>query len=432
MKKTAFLLFIIIITTINSASSQLFKTTLTTSLLSPPEKNTNGIKRIAVLDFDNISSKEFKEAGVDVGSKMADYLTIQLLKEFRGMGNNCFIEGGKTNIYSIIEREEIKRVLKSKNIVLSNLNESEILTLGKELGVDAILAGNLSYSSTDERNITRYTTKDGVVKVTHHLTRTTSLEVRMKIFSIASGEFIGQKSARSSYKDSSSSKTPPKSNAVKSSSKLAEFGCERVAYSLSNYIAPYYYSNTFTFERVKNKKFKQRIKDATEYLKLKELDKAYQMYSAIYEVDPYNAELVFNMGILNEVVGNYSKAKELYGVAVNMDASNDAYVKGLSRTKDNIELTKYLKEIGIELKLHVFETSDNKNLLIERIKIKGSRSKRKVAYQEPNEKSSKIGEFPGSMEFDLLEITADEKWILVKLPDGKKAYFKSKDIKRGY
>lgn len=394
--------------------AQFLKTTLTASLLSPPEKDIGNIERIAILNFENISSEEFKEAGIDVGSKMADYLSIELLKEQRGKSGNCFIEGGRTNIYTIVEREEIQRVLDSKNIELSNLNDEQLLLIGKELNVDAIVAGNLSYSSTDERDLSEYVTKKGVLIRTYTLKRTTSTEVRMKVISMVNGEIIGQTSSRFSHYDTASSnKTKPTISSVKSSSKLAELSCERIANSFANYLAPYYYNYTFTFERVKNKKLKQRVKDATRYLKLKEIDKAYQMYDAIYNVDAYNAELVFNMGILNEVVGNYEKAKEFYNTAVNMNSEKAVYVNGLNRTEKNIDLTKYLNDIGIEIKPYTFQASSKENLLIEKIQIKGSKRKRKVAYQDANESSQVLGEFPGGFKMDLLKVSEDEKWLLV-------------------
>lgn len=425
------ILILLIVFNIQNSFAQLFKSTLSTSLLSPPEKDIGDIKRIAILDFDNISSEQYKDAGIDVGSKLADYISISLLKEFRGKRDDCFIKGARTDIYSIVEREEIQRLLKEKRLELSNLSDSQIVQIGQELGVDAIIAGNLSYSSTDERDKSSYRNKEGKLIVTHTLKRTTSVEVRMKILSMETGEIIGQTSARGAKYDTSKSATMQRASAVMAPAKLAEYACDNIAYRLANYFGPYYYSKTFTFERVKNKQLKQRVKDATEFLKLREIDKAYEMYDAIYQVDPYNAELVFNMGVLNEVVGNYDKAKELYSVAVNMNAGNEAYVNGLKRAEENIELTKYLNELGIFITPHVFKTGSSEDLLIERIKIKGPKSKRKIAFEKADENAKEAGRFPGGLELDMIEISADEKWIAVKLPNGKKGFFKDKDVKRG-
>ncbi|WP_303318512.1 CsgG/HfaB family protein [Flavivirga abyssicola] len=415
----------------NICSAQLFKTTLNTSLLSPAEKDIGNVKRIAVLDFENISSEEYKNAGIDIGSKLADYISISLLKEYRGKNQNCFIEGARTDIYSIVEREELQRVLEEKELELGQLSDTEIISIGQVLGVDAIILGNVSYSSTDERDHSSYRSDEGKLINTHTLKRTTSAEARMKILLVSTGEIIGQTSGRSSVSDTTKGGTRPNNNAVMAPSKLAEYACERIARQFANYIAPYYYSYTFTFEKVKHKKLKERVKDANEFLRLREIDKAYEMYDAIYEVDPYNAELVFNMGILNEVVGNYEKAKAFYSVAVNMNPDKEPYVKGLRRAEDNILLTKDLYNMGIEIYPYEFKKGSKENLLIERIKIKGSRSKRKIAYSNPDEKSEILGQFPGGLELDLLERIDKEKWIAVKLPNGEKGYFKGKDVLTG-
>ncbi len=425
------MLLLLVILNFNLSSAQLFKPTMTTSLLSPSEKDIGNVKRIAILDFENISSQEYKEAGIDIGSKLADYLSISMLEEYRGKGQNCFIEGARTDIYSIVEREEVDRVLQEKQFELADLNDTQIMSIGKILNVDAIILGNVSYSSSDERDYKSYRTDQGKLVSTHYLTRTTSAEARMKILLVATGEIIGQTSNRSSRSDSTKGGTRPGLNAVQAPNKLAEYACENIARQFANYLTPYYYSYTFTFEKVKHKELKERVKDATEYLRLREIDKAYEMYSAIYEVDPYNAELVFNMGVLNEIVGNYDKAKELYDVAVNMNSGNDAYVKGLRRAENNIELSKYLNDLGIVITPYDFKINSEGNLLVERVKIKGPRSKRKAAYADAKDNSKILGQFPGGLELDLLGRVDKEKWILVKLPNGKKGYFKGKDVITG-
>ncbi|OED44379.1 hypothetical protein AB832_02040 [Flavobacteriaceae bacterium (ex Bugula neritina AB1)] len=217
-----------------------------------------------------------------------------------------------------------------------------------------------------------------------------------------------------------------------SADKIAEYACENMSYTLANYIAPYYYNHTFVFENVKHKKLKNRVKDAKKYIKLKEIDMAYQMYDAIYQVDPYNPQLVYNMGVLNEISGNYSKAKEFYSVALNMDSRKEAYVNGLKRAEENIELTNILSSMGINIEPHILiGAEDTKKILTERIRVKGSRSKRKIAYVNPLESSTEIGRFPGQLELDLVEISTDKKWVKVKLPNGEKGYFREKDVITG-
>ncbi|WP_299434964.1 CsgG/HfaB family protein [uncultured Aquimarina sp.] len=413
---------------------QFFKTTLKTPLLSPPEKDIGDVQKIAILNFENVSGDEYRIVGADIGSKMTDYLSAALLQEYRGKTGNSFMDGGRTDIYAIVEREELEKILDEKQFDSNLITDSQALELGKKLDVDAIILGNVSYSCKDERSEDSYAEKKTGKRIrTYRLRRTCSAEARMKILSVETGEVLGQTNGRgSSFDKTYSTNTRPNVNAVMSPDKIAEFACENMSYTLANYITPYYYTHTFTFENVKHKKLKNRVKDAKKYLKLKEIDKAYQMYDAIYQVDPYNPQLVYNMGVLNEISGNYSKAKEFYEVSLNMDSRNEAYTNGLKRVEENIELTKILSDIGIKIEPHkLIVAKDTEKLLTERVKIKGSRSKRKTVYLDPFESSKTIGEFPGGLELDLLEISNDGKWVQVKLPDGGKGYLKEKDVITG-
>ncbi|WP_108840681.1 CsgG/HfaB family protein [Aquimarina sp. Aq78] len=429
--KNLFLLQILVLG-INICSAQLFKTTLKASLLNPPEKDIGDVKRVAILDFENVSNEEYKTAGVDIGSKMADYLSAALLKEYRGKTGDSYMNGGRTDIYAIVEREELEKILNEQELGLGDISDSKAVEIGKKLGVDAIITGNVSYSSKDERSENSYRNDEGKLIRTYSLTRTCSAEARMKILSVETGEVLGQTNGRSSSHDSTKSNTKPRYDAVMSPDKIAEYACENIGYRLANYIAPYYNLHTFVFENVKHKKLKHRVKDAKKYVKLKEIDKAHQMYDAIYQVDPYNPQLVYNIGVLNEVAGNYKKAKELYSTAVNMDSENKAYVSGLKRAEENIELTEILAYMGITIEPHrLLEASDIEKILTERIKIKGPRSKRKIAYENPSEGSGELGKFPGGMELDLVKKTDDGKWVMATLPNGKKGYFREKDVITG-
>ncbi|MDY8134854.1 CsgG/HfaB family protein [Aquimarina sp. 2201CG5-10] len=420
--------------TIQLCSAQFFKTTLKTSLLSPPEKDIGYVQKIAILDFENVSSDAYKMAGADIGSKMADYLSAALLKEYRGKTGHSFMNGGRTDIYAILEREELKKILAEQEFDSGMISDTQAIELGSKLGVDAIIIGNVSYSSKDERSEDSYVDKKTKKLIrTYTLRRTCSAEARMKILSVKTGEVLGQTNSRgSSFDKTHSTNTRPDLNSVMSPNKIAEFACENMSYSLANYFAPYYYTHTFTFKNVKHKKLKERVKDARRFLKLKEIDKAYQMYAAIYQVDPYNPQLIYNMGVLNEIAGNYIKARELYLEVVNMDPENKAYVNGLKRAEGNMDLAHILSEMGIVIIPHkLLEASDIEKILVERIKIKGSRSKRKIAYETSSENSKEVGEFPGGLELDLIEKIEGGKWILAALPDGKKVYFRRKDVITG-
>ncbi|MEM1137145.1 MAG: CsgG/HfaB family protein [Bacteroidota bacterium] len=428
------ILLALVVSISNAQLGDIFKPSLKVSLLGAPEKNLDEIQRIAVLDFENVSSVEYKKAGADIGSKMADYLVSSLLQDYRGKSGKCYIEGARTDIYSIIERAELQKVIEEQKLGISGiLNEADAVELGQILGVDAVILGNVSYTSTDERDKSSYKNKEGKTITTYSLKRTCSAEVRMKLLSIKTGEVIGQTNSRSQKYDSSSGSQPPNISSVSSAQKLAEHACESLSNTLANYFTPYYYTYSFTFENVKNKELKERAKDAKEFMKLGEIDKAYQMYDAIYQVDEYNPELLYNMGVLHEVVGDYKRAEKLYTSAVNMQPDRKMYVDGLNRSKQNMILTERLAAMGINIEPHKFPNASEteRNLLAEKVKVKGTKGKRKPVYINSSESAKIIAQIPGGMKFDVLGRSEDQAWILIELPSGERGYFFFKDVIEG-
>lgn len=416
------------------ASAQLFKPTFTASLLSPPQKVLGGINKIAIIDFENVSSDILKNAGADLGTKMADYLSAELLKEYRALNGKCFYEGGRTDIFYLVKREEITRVYQDRMLNINSLSDSQIIEIGKLVEADAVIYGSLSYSSTDERKDNSYRDKKGNFISSHSLIRTTSAEARMRVLDVASGEVLTQTDSRGSSKDKASGNKPPIISAVMKGEKIAEFACEGIAFQLAKHIAPYYYKNKFTFERVKNKEFKERASDINKYIKLGEIEKAYQMYSAIYEIDEFNPQLCYNMGAINEMTGNFREAKKLYSTAVNLAPENKVYTEALERAENNETFIETLQQLNIEITpLDLNQVLENTatDILAEKIKIKGPRSKRKNAYARPNESAKVLTQLPGSLELKGIEVIEDRDWIIAKLPDDSEGYFNKKDVITG-
>ena len=55
-------------------------------------------------------------------------------------------------------------------------------------------------------------------------------------------------------------------------------------------------------------KFKDIGDKAAEEAEDLHVDKAYTIYKAVYDKNPYNPEVTYNLGVLQEVVGNFTKS----------------------------------------------------------------------------------------------------------------------------
>lgn len=426
MKKITLILLFIMVSTVLRAQLQLFKTELATYVLMPPEKQL-AAKKIAILDFQNVSQNAEKEAGSDLGSKVTDYLTEFLVSENAGLDGKTYINGAKTNTYTIVERSRLQKVLTEQKLNASGiLNENDIVKLGKILGVDAIISGSVSYSHKDEKS----SRKNSDNTYTYVYKRTVTTESRMRILSVETGEIIGQTSKNSamvSTVESTSAYLEEKS--LTPPVKLAEKAGKDVGFQLCGYINPYYSQQTFVFENIKNNQMKDRIKDAKEYLKLGEIDKAYQMYKAIYDVDQYNPQLLFNLGELHEIVGNYEKARNFYGEAVAIEPDNKVYVAATNRAQNSIALAEKLSQLGMTIKEHKFAESEDQHLLAEKASVKGSKGDRTSILSEPVEQGQIVTMVPGGTQLTVINKQGD--WVEVRLANGKTGFVNKKNVKLG-
>ena len=98
-------------------------------------------KRVAVFDFDYVTVRDAVSSvfgtNVDVGKGVADLIVQDLVK---------------AGVYSVVERNALEKVLAEQN--LSNSDRADATTaakVGKILGVDAIIIGNITQFGADDK-----------------------------------------------------------------------------------------------------------------------------------------------------------------------------------------------------------------------------------------------------------------------------------------
>ena len=196
-----------------------------------------------------------------------------------------------------MDRSNIAAMLQKHPQLGDEIDENEATEIGKILGVDAVIIGNCSYNWKDDTDLSTYTDKKGNTSRTYSRNRKLNAEARMSVVDVSTGEFIGSSNGSAEKEASArSSSGYPSANKVKAPEKLAQEAYRVIAYRLANYLAPVYYTRKFTLERVKIKDYKERAKDATDQLRLNNLEPAFQLYNAIYKEDNYNPKVAYNLG----------------------------------------------------------------------------------------------------------------------------------------
>ncbi|MDX9906060.1 MAG: CsgG/HfaB family protein [Bacteroidales bacterium] len=417
--KKSFITAFIFIWIIFSGYSQSF----TAYMLVAPDVYLEDVHKISILDFDG-----------RMGAEMTDYLVAELIQEFRGTGGksggnyfsagksiNNFQKGARTNVFSLVERSELDKVLREQNISNSGLiDDSQAAQIGKLLGIDAMITGSVAYSHQDEQKTLTYTDLNGNKKYSYCTTRTVTAEGHLKIINVNTGQIIGTTVKTTSYSDK---KCDDKRSTLFSVEELAKVCYDGLATKLANYFTPVFLPMEYEFEKIKDKEYKEKGKLAMDYLESGDLNNAFSIYKSIYDIDPYNTAASSNIARLYRMTGNYEKAQEYYALAAEVDEVT--YSSLVQAAKKEMEMLKIFEGYGINIEQNDFiQKSD---ALAERVTTRGNKSDKYDVRVNPDQTSDVVAKVPGSTEFTVIEKQGE--YYLIKLLGGKQGYIHDDYVK---
>jgi len=414
-------LLILFIATSPTVLGQIFKTSqLSYDVLVAPEKFLVDVKTVAISDFTGnpILAKE-------VANNLSSYIN----KEERGAsGKKTFLKGAKTNIFQIVDRERLNQVLKEQRLGVSGVvDENNSVEVGKILGCDAIIYGDIKYSYDDKTDSRKRKDKDDNIYYEYYLNRTVTVTASMKITSAETGEILATfTTSRNNYSSLKKEKSRPSPSNLTPHLQLAEETCSFIAAEFVDYFTPRFTSYSFKLKKVKVKKYKKQAATADDWLNKGEVSKAYNIYNAIYENDKYNANIAYNLGVIYEIVGNYDEAFECYSAAYQLNSDDKDVEKAYNRIKVCQQLVKDLASIDVIIEPYSFEEGTG-NELATKIQTKGNSQKRYNVFIEPVEDSEIKTKVPGGVTFKVLKDI--DGWYLIELLGGEKGYIQKKDAK---
>lgn len=400
-------------------------------VLTAPETTLSDVKRLSVMDFTG-----------DRGKELTDYVVIELMKADRGISTSSstllsdltggllkskkkegktYQKGARTNLYSVVERGQIDNVLKEQQFSNSGIvDDAQASQIGKLLGIDAIITGSVSYSHKDEQSETTNYDLSGKATTVPCLKRTVTADARIRIISVTTGQVVAVSNPKSEF---SEKKCGSERSGIMSNKAMADLCYQDLAFKVANTFAPYFKIEEFEFEKIKTKEFKDRSKQALDYIEEENFDKAVTIYRAILEADPYTASAAYNLGLLNTIVGNYDEAYQDFKTAAEIDeATYGQYVK---QAEKQVEMNRTLVALGISIEKQGFATVSG--VMTEKVKTKGSKSDRYDVREQPDDSSPSLARVPGDTEFTVLK--REGKYFLIKLLGGKQGYISDSYVK---
>ncbi|MBS4058202.1 MAG: hypothetical protein KGZ82_12855 [Bacteroidales bacterium] len=397
-------------------------------VIKAPVKQYDNVRKIGVLDF---------TGNRRAGSVLSDYIIADLLSEsrgiedlksgFMGMGKKVegvtYIKGFKTDMYTVVERSQIEQVLKEQRIGLSGLiDENTAAQVGKLLGLDVILIGDVEYDVKNEYPSSNYVGFDGKSKTTYCHVRSVTVQASLKIISVETAIIIGTETSRVSSQDK---KCDEEKSSIATEEQLLNSCLKKSARTFVDYFTPGFQLMRYDLERIKLKELKKQADEASNFIENGNIDRALPLFYAIYEADSYNPKAAYNLAALYEMVGSFDEALEYYTIASNLEPANTLYTDGLHRAKSGVAIAGFLESIGRPLQKYEFNAS-TADLMAKRIKIKGKSSDRVEVRDLPVKNGKVIARVPGGLEFPMIEQKGE--WFRIKLPDGKEGFVHRSDV----
>jgi len=394
-------------------------------LMKAPEKPLEGVKRVAVLDFGEENNNYYYDRYDGRGKKTTDQLIQAWMQDQRGVEQvnaglfkleegETFQKGVKTSIFSFVERTEMERILKEQQLGMSGvIDDSQAATVGKILGIDAIISGSTNWNSSTDYNSSRRVNK---VKAT----------LSMKIISVTTGEVLAIFS-KDVTRDATSTLDPKTGNwtAMKATNILVDEAFDALVKMAVDYICPIFEKVKPDYRKIKVKDHSAQGKKAMEMLEdQKDFEGAFTIYKGIVEADPYCAEAICNIGHIYLTYGNFAKAVEYYKQAAEID--REEYGKDLEFGQKKLDEVAVLASIGITLPVN--ELSGNAHSASAKsVKTRGGKSDRYEVYTGPAKGASVVSKVPGDTEFEMLGDNGD--YVKIKLIGDKEGYILKENVK---
>ena len=256
------------------------------------------------------------------------------------------------------------------------------------------------------------------------LERRITVNLRMRILSIETGQILGNKEVIHTKSDRQCDRDI---GAIASVAALLD-SCVTTG-ELIAYMSPSFQLVEMALEKVKAKQYADRADEAAEWAEKGDMDRAYLIYYAIFQEDAYNPEVVYNLGILNEAVGNFADAKTMYEKALALRSGERDYQTALARVQKALDFSEILKSIGMSVTQHEWkiDASEVAAATAQKVVVKGGIADRQEVRQAPIADSEVVARVPGGIE--LVALTREGDWFKVKLAEGKEGYLHISQVK---
>lgn len=429
-------------------------------VIQPPNVTLVGVKTVALVGF-KVTENNSLNWNSDFSTELSGYITSLLLKKQRGVEDVQKIFGNKEgvtfqdrigcDIYSVLDRSS-DAVFAEQLKSASGLTDSLVVEMGKMYAAQALITGDISVSYSTRNFVEEQTINKKKINVncTELIVNTT---ISIRVIDTESAKVIASKTYPDPGTNTKDFQCKTKicgrndgdpsvggiikdfgglfgrwdcGDGLSDIQSIAKYHLRKAANSFAAHIAPTFALEKYDFKDPKFegdlRKYRDSYKEARDWAKNKKLHRAYSIFKGLLEHDPFNTKLYYNIGILEEVVGNIETAHTYYTEAYNGKSDEKDYKEALIRIEKQQMFLERLAEIDVSFSTFEWNEDAGTSPNERRCKVKEAAS----LHEEPTEKSPVIGPAPKDREFVIL--AEEGEWLLLQLPFGKQGYIHSKNV----
>lgn len=285
--------------------ANVFGTSVEVSVLRPAKQDLSGINSIVVANIGGSAGKRAK---------------MVLLKEL-----------GSTTRFKVLSRDDLKYSLEELSFGQSGLaNKKTVKKIGRMLGADALIVGNVDLSYQKTNSSKTNTSKDGKRSTTYTQKGLATLDGALGIINLETGEYRAFESVNAQATDIKSelNSRPEEPNRAKAEQNALHSGVKRFVRQVS----PYYEVVKLKFEPAKTSEGKKGIK----YIKAGLWDEGIGLLQQEAKNNPDHAGSWYNLGVVSQYKNDFPSAKNAFNKCIVL-SDKKKYVVSLSSLKDRIQ-----------------------------------------------------------------------------------------------
>ena len=312
-------------------------TTVNVKLTRPAQLDLNGARTVAVLPFKPYSY--YREYDVNIGRQIIINTFYQIF-DIRDPDEQLALDSLRTQIErGLMDSPYIKLV--------SSDSVERALRKGTLNPADVYLTGGVSYFDVDDRRIEErklIKAANGNQKAEYAIVaywkREVSFVFRYQIVDSSTDTII----ATGDYRCNTTSSSYESRKALPSAYSLLDPDIRKAARKILQELQPYTVTKTIKLlePKTKDKALKERMKIVDEMAENSQIEKASAEFSKIYE-ETGLLEAGYNAAILQEALGNLSKAEQMMTALYN-EYPDNRVAKGLSDIQYEIKMANKLKK----------------------------------------------------------------------------------------